>query len=113
MLAEKCGDLPGVDRLPRHLGSSVVAARQPHQIEIDSVRSYLVYYLTCQFDWKSQIVTRRDETHRTLFHLAQTRNEGHRTNRSPEFAQLINRQIGFDSGAHVLRRDSLPNHIGN
>src|SRR6266446_771730 len=113
MLAEKRRDLPRVDRFPWHLGSGVVSARQPDQIEIDSVRSYFVNYLMCQIDWKSQIVTSRDETHRALLHVAQTRDEGHRTNRGPELAQLIHRQIGFDSGAHVLRRDSLPHHIGN
>src|SRR6266850_7599616 len=113
VLPKKRCDLPRVERFPRHLCSSVVSARQPDQIEIDSVPSYFVDYLMCQVDWKSQIVTRRDETHRALLHITQTRDEGHRTNRGPEFTQLVHRQIGFDSGAHVLRRDSLPDHIGN
>jgi len=90
-----------------------VAAWQPNQIEIDSMRSYFVDYLMRQLDWKSQIVARRDETHRTLLHLAQTRNERHRTNRRPELAQLIYSQISFDPARTCCVEISLPNHVSN
>src|SRR5450759_1185497 len=113
MFPEKRRDLPRVDCLPGQLGNGVVPAREPHHIEIDSMRLYLGNYLTGKIERKSQIVTGGDETHRTLLHVAQTRNEGHRTNRLPEFAQLVNRQVGFYPTAHVLCRDSLPNNIGN
>jgi hypothetical protein len=45
MFPEKRCNLPRVDCLPRQLGSRVMAARQPHYIQIDSVRPYLGDYL--------------------------------------------------------------------
>src|SRR3977135_3388141 len=113
MLSKKRRDLPRVDRFPGHLGGGVVPARQPYQIQIDSLRPDFVDYLMSQVKWKSQIVTRGDKAHRTLLHGAHTGNERDRTDRFPEFAQLVDRQMGFDSGADVLRRDSLPDYIGH
>src|SRR6266404_5877650 len=113
MLSKKRRDLPRVDRFPGHLGGGVVPARQPYQIQFDSLRPDFIDYLMRQVKWKSQIVTRGYKAHGTLLHVAQTWNERHGTNRRPEFTQLVDRQIGFDSGADVLRRNSLPDHVGD
>src|ERR1700686_721970 len=113
MLTKKRRNLPRVDCLPWKLGSCVVTARQPYHIDINAIRLHLGNYLTGKIERKGQVVTRGDETHRPLLHVAQTRNEGYWTNRRPEFAQLLDRQISLDPGAHVLRRDSLPNNIGH
>src|SRR5437660_8638457 len=90
-----------------------MTARQPDHVEIDSEAFHFGDQLARKIDGKSQIITRGDETHRTRFHLEQPRNERNGTDWFPELAQLIDRQVGFDSRAHVLSRYSFPNHIGH
>src|ERR1700730_14098065 len=113
MFPEERRDLPGVDCLPGQLGSRVMAARQPNYIQIDSMRLYFGDYLARQIERKGQVVTRGDETDRPLFYFQQSRNERHRANGLPKFAQLVDRQVGFDPFTYVLCRDSLPDNIGN
>src|SRR5438067_12707065 len=104
MFSEERRDLPRIDRFPWKFSRRVMTARQPDHVEIDSEAFHFGDQLARKIDWKSQIVTRGDETHRTRFHLQQPRNEGNGTEWFPELAQLIDCQVGFDSQPHVLGR---------
>ena len=69
MLAEKRGNLPGVDRFPGQLGGRVMPARKPHHVQVNSQTSDLVDHATRKVDRKSEIVTGGNKAHGPRLHV--------------------------------------------
>src|SRR5260370_15770167 len=113
MLPKERGDLPGVQRLPGQFRHGVVAAWQPHHVEVDTQAPDVRDHLARKIDGESQVVARGNETQRARPQVEQSWNERYGTDWFPELPQLFHRDMRLQRDAHMLGRDPAPRYVGN